>query len=386
MSGRVTKPKREPRVVLVMIVRDEAAIIDERLRAVRERVDGWIIVDTGSADDTVERVLWTMGSVPGEIRTLPWDWDGFASARNYAIAEAAEWTAWQGGEWWALLLDADTVLRTEPGWRRVLSEPYELVSAEVVHGSLRYWHPRLLRLARDKRVWRWRGVLHEYLAVPSDVKQTRTLLLSVEHGSGGARSMDRDKYRKDAELLRAARLALVDGSPDADLYTRYLFYEAQSWRDAGFATMAESTYRERAEMGGWLQEVYISWLKVGEIRWQLDDRGGATTAFLSAFEADPTRSEALIALATLARERESWWVAMFFAEAAAARAAVYSGGGLFDDINVHWRALFEVSVAGWYTGERAKGEAACEAVLAADIPTAVRERTESNLALYRGAR
>lgn len=385
MSGRTTKPKPKPRVVLVMIVRDEEAIIGERLRAVRERVDAWLIVDTGSIDATVEIVNETLGDLPGGMYRLPWDWDGFATARNYAIAEAAEWAAMQGGEWWALLLDADTVLDTKPGWRKVLSARAELVSAEVVHGSIRYWHPRLLRLSRDKRVWRWRGVLHEYLVVPADVVQSTTSLLSVEHGSGGARSKGPDKYKRDAAVLREARLALGDG-PDADLYTRYLFYEAQSWRDAGYPIKAEVLYRERATMGGWAQEVYISWLRVGEIRWADRERAGAGEAFMWAYNADPTRSEALIALATMAREREAWDVAIFFAEAASRRAADYRGGGLFDDVNVHWRALFEVSVAGWYVGQRARGEAACEAVLAADIPASVRERTEANLALYRGAR
>ena len=40
------------RLCLNMIVRDESAVIERCLASVRPHVDHWVIVDTGSVDDT----------------------------------------------------------------------------------------------------------------------------------------------------------------------------------------------------------------------------------------------------------------------------------------------------------------------------------------------
>ena len=42
----------KPLISLVMIVKNEATILRETLERVRPIVDEWVIVDTGSTDDT----------------------------------------------------------------------------------------------------------------------------------------------------------------------------------------------------------------------------------------------------------------------------------------------------------------------------------------------
>jgi glycosyltransferase involved in cell wall biosynthesis len=378
MTARRAKAE-SPKVCLVMIVRDEEAIIRERLEAVRGEIDWWCIVDTGSVDGTKRIVGEVLGEIPGVLLDHPWA--GFADARTFAVERAAA-LGYEGS--WALLLDADTVFGSMAGWKVALTSPADYLECEVHHGAIRYSHPRLLKLGAQ--TWRWRGVLHEYLAIPFGSKGAACDLIWVEHGSGGARSKDPRKFRKDAELLRSTReaMALHPDGDDADLLPRYAFYEAQSWRDAGSLVEAEAAYVERTKLGGYAQEVYISWLNVGELRLGDGELAGAAEAWTRAWAVDPGRAEALIGLATIARSEELWAPAFHYGWLA--YVAAYSGKdpGMFADVNRKWRADFEISVAGWYCGHKWEGRRACERVLKNELaPENVKATTRANLALYR---
>lgn len=378
MTGRVTAKKAKPKVCLVMIVRDEAEILRERLEAVVGVIDSWLIVDTGSTDRTQEIVLDTLRNLPGRLVERPW-W-GFADARTFAVSEAAR--DFPGA--WALLLDADTVFHALPKWRELLKPvDADAISCQVHHGAIRYSHPRLLRLG-EHFAWRWRGVLHEYLEIPAGRKVVETDLIWVEHGSGGARSKDPEKFRRDAELLRSTReaMALHPAGDDADLLPRYTFYEAQSWRDAGRPLLAELAYEARACMGGFFEEIYLSWLNIGTLREAAGETAGAVEAWLAAWAVDPRRAEALIGLATIHRARSLWAPAYAFAWQGYLAASV-GPVGMFADQNVGWRADFELGVAGWYTGHEFEGRRACERVLESGLaPEDVKATTRANLALY----
>lgn len=376
-GGRVTPKKAKPKVCLVMIVRDEAAIIEERLLALRGEIDGAFIVDTGSTDDTKARaekallaleIVWAMADHP---------WAGFADARTYAVDQAESFVSheWPTDERWALLLDADTIFHRLPTWRSALSEGVNWIGCEVHHGSIRYSHPRLLKLGAHE--WRWRGVLHEYLVIPFGAHGADTSLLWVEHGSGGARSKNPQKFLLDAETLRAAR----ESGVEPDLAARYTFYEAQSWRDGGRPHAAEEAYLARTSMGGFGQEVYLAWLNVGELRLADGELAGALEAWTKAWGVDPSRAEALVGIASILRTWECWWPAYTFGRMA--QEAAPGSRGMFADQTVRWKADFEIGVSAWYVGKLGEGRAACEAVLAADgVPEAVLERTGSNLSLY----
>lgn len=361
-----------PKVILVMIVRDEAPILSYRLRCLLGEIDAYAVVDTGSVDETqgiVVDVLKFEGKLPGVLASR--EWAGFADARTAAVAEAQQWVdeeaqRWgdeepgDGNDWWALLLDADTVAWLEPGWRKCLVG--DVVECAVHHDALRYRHPRLLRLNGHR--WRWRGVVHEYLEVPGSMRVSHTDLLRVEHGHGGARERKGNavKYREDAELILKTRAA----NEEPDLDARYAFYLAQSWKDCGEVDLAIVHYMERARMGGWLQEVYMAWLRAGELLWEPKQNWAAAEAcWVAAWSTDPTRAEAIIGLASLARVREFWVPALTFGRIAqtAAKAGVH---GLFADVNVLWRSEYEIAIAGSWVGTpeaKKAGRRACLALI-----------------------
>src|SRR5688500_7357359 len=150
MSSTSDRARGAPRICLNMIVRDEAAVIERCLRSVRPHVDSWLIVDTGSVDDTRERIRAVMDGLPGEVVDRPW--------RNFGHnrTEALELARARGD--YLLFIDADETLGTVPGfrWPPLTEEAYSL---EARYGGMSY--DRVLLVA-TRVAWRWTGVLHEY--------------------------------------------------------------------------------------------------------------------------------------------------------------------------------------------------------------------------------
>ena len=85
MAGLNRPLRRRPRMALHMIVRDEAARIERCLASVLPVIDSWIIVDTGSKDDTPERIaaFFEREDLPGELAGI--ELHSFGQTRNEAL-------------------------------------------------------------------------------------------------------------------------------------------------------------------------------------------------------------------------------------------------------------------------------------------------------------
>ena len=83
------------RICLNMIVKDEAAIIEQCLQALAPAIDCYVICDTGSTDDTVNliRGVFDPLDIPGEI--VHTEFVDFGQARNFALdtARASRWSS-----------------------------------------------------------------------------------------------------------------------------------------------------------------------------------------------------------------------------------------------------------------------------------------------------
>ena len=136
---------------LSMIVRDEAAQIEDCLRSVQGFADELVVVDTGSTDDTVARAQ-AMGA---RVEQIPWPGD-FAPARNQALQ-------WVQGDW-VLVLDADERLRPE-AWaplRALMAQPDVLLINLLRHerGAVQSPYSNVSRLFRRHPAIRWSRAYH----------------------------------------------------------------------------------------------------------------------------------------------------------------------------------------------------------------------------------
>jgi glycosyltransferase involved in cell wall biosynthesis len=357
------------RICLNMIVKNEAHVIERCLRSVRPFIHSWAIADTGSSDGTQDIVRRIFADVPGELIERPWL--DFAHNRNEALQLARRY-----GDY-ALLMDADDVLEYDAGFTLpALQAP--AYSVEFLHEDTRYFRTLLARLDIG---WYWRGVLHETLVSPDGAQATQLRGLRVRERREGARSQrpPQEKYGADAEVLRRA----LEREPDN---SRYVFYLAQSLRDAGQFAAARAAYAKRAAMGGWDEDIYYSKLQIAVLlERERAAESEVTAAYLDAYQFRPSRAESLCYLAKYCRESQRYAVALLFARVAVQ--LPYPSDILFVDASVYeWRARDELAVAAYWCGERELSAQLCRDLLDdARLPAEQRDRVRKNLAFAEGA-
>lgn len=271
---------------LCMIVKDEASVILRCLESVRPLIDYALIEDTGSTDGTQDiiRNYLARENLPGEV--IDEEWRDFAYNRSHALAQLRR----RSDIDYALIMDADDVLVCETGFdaasfkSRLTADAYNL---SLRYGATIYQRPLICRNRMD---FRFRGVLHEFLAAPDGCTFGPAQGLHVQIVEGGARGRDPEKYRKDAAVLEAA----LGSESDPFMRARYTLYLAQSWRDAGEPEKALAAYLERAGLGFWHEEVFISLYCAAQLKEQLKHPAFEIIGmFLSAYEVAPHRAEAL---------------------------------------------------------------------------------------------
>lgn len=267
-----------PAVAVVMNVRDSGAQAVEALASVRDLVGHWTVVNTGSVDDTPDRIADAMAGMPGDLHREPWV--GYAHNRTRALERArgtADWLLWLDSD---MTADAHEDLRT---WLANDEDPStDAWNVEVVNNGTRYRLPLLLRGDLE---WELRGVVHEYVWA-AEPRKTRPLLgLTVTHHGGHRRD---GKLEEDLELLRLGR---ESGDP------RSTFYFAETLRHLGRSHEAAVAYRARAEMDEtWEEERWYA-------QYQAAALSGDVGALLVAHSARPWRHEPLSAAARIVCSR-----------------------------------------------------------------------------------
>jgi tetratricopeptide (TPR) repeat protein len=350
------------RICLNMIVKNESAVIERCLASLRDHIDAWVIVDTGSTDDTKEKIRKSLEGIPGALHERPWR--NFGSNRSEAVA-----LAYESGCDYFLFFDADDVLLAPEGftWPKLDAHVYELT---LVYGNYRYARASLVS---SKLHWRWVGVLHEYAdSTPMATSRGTLPQPQIRASTEGARSGDPQKYHRDAE-------ALEQGLRDEPDNLRYLFYLAQSYRDAGRPAEALPVYERRAAAGGWEEESWRSLLEAARLRERLAQPAEEVhRAYLKAFEARPTRAEPLVELARMMRGLSRTPLAYLYAKHAASIAQ--PSDRLFVEADVYqWRALDELSIAAYWTNRFAESDAICTQLLNSGLlPAEHVERVTAN--------
>jgi glycosyltransferase involved in cell wall biosynthesis len=346
-----------------MIVKNEAGVIRRCLDSVRPFIHHWVIVDTGSSDGTEDIIRGHFSGVPGELHARPWK--NFGHNRSEALALA------QGKADYILVIDADEEIVASPGFVMPSGADAYLVRYGFA-GSPVTWHRATF--IKASLPWRYEGVLHEYLECGQKLDRQKLEGLRVVSYTDGARNKDPvEKYVNDARILE-------QGLRDEPNNLRYVFYLAQSYRDAQDFDKAIETYERRASLGGWDEEVYYSLFQVAVLKQRAKRPAEAIVgAYLRAYQYRPSRAEALVELAAYYRGTKEWALAELFARAALTIAP--SGDILFVDTAAYeWRSLDELAIATYYLGKYDESAALNRRLLSeGKIPASHHPRIQQNL-------
>jgi glycosyltransferase involved in cell wall biosynthesis len=275
---------------LCLIAKNEAHVIRRCLSSTLPLIDYFLIVDTGSEDGTQRVVKDFLGERNACGAVIKEPWDNFGYNRTFALRELrkVQWIDY------ALMIDADDQLVFEDGFDPAAFKSemqHDLYDVQIRHRDTRYFRAQL---CRNELPFRYRGVLHEYLEPPNEnCRRAVARGFHIETGRVGARNRNPQKYADDAAILEKALLT----ETDPPLIARYKFYLAQSYRDAGQSERALKAYLERAELGFWKEEIFLSLYNAGRLKEALEYSDVEIIGtYLKAHEHSPRRAESLHAL------------------------------------------------------------------------------------------
>ena len=112
-------------------------------------------------------------------------------------------------------------------------------------------------LVNNRIHWEYKSILHEFINClkPNPIIQTLEGNYFIVSGRKGSRNNDPEKYLKDAKLLEEGYYEAKQTNDD--LYNRYGFYCANSYKDAGKTEEAIKWYKLTLQNNNWSQEKYM---------------------------------------------------------------------------------------------------------------------------------
>jgi glycosyltransferase involved in cell wall biosynthesis len=279
-------PQEPLKITLCMIVKNESHIIAEGLSTLLPLIDNYVIVDTGSTDNTQQVIkdFFHQFNVPGEIYHRRWI--NFGHNRTEALELARD-----HGDY-SLMMDADDLIQLPPNPREIL---FKLVRKfqpsaflfDIIQPEIKYTRAHLFK---NSDHWTYKGIIHEYAHNEKNLPLVKLPLefAIVSRRLGDRNKNQKEKFKKDIWLLKKS---LWKNPKDL----RSLYYLAQSYRDAGKIKQAVKTYEKRFNSGGWIEERYLCGV---ELTYLLSSKEWAWKAH----NINPKRAECLFNYLSFARK------------------------------------------------------------------------------------
>ena len=289
------------RIVLLTMVKNEERNVKRLIGSVKNWIDGVVLCDTGSTDTTVELTNKTLQefNLPGKVYEYPWE--NFGKSRTKCFESFQHWvanhTSWDPSSVWGLLLDGDMILNDEGNLHVKLAE----LDSNCGGGQLPQKNGNLIyknvRLVRASDTWRCVGSTHEYWeCINGKSSHIFEAPIITDIGDGGCKA---DKFERDARLLEE------DLKTDPD-NVRTHFYLGQTYMSINRQEDAIKMFRRRIHLGGWEEEIYISYIYIGDCLKTLGRPLEANEEWMKAWHLRQHRTEAAIRLIQHYRMKSSY--------------------------------------------------------------------------------
>ena len=357
-------------VCLTSIVKNESKIIERMLGSVLNIIDFVNLCDTGSEDDTVELAENFLKEHKIPFKINHHEWENFGHNRNLSIISAKK--NFPAADY-LFFMDADMKIEIDSSFdkNKLTEYGYKILQYNSVQN---YYN---LRFAKNSLDWVCIGRTHEYYKCKDIPENTQAPNLNTirinDIGDGGCKA---DKFERDERLL-------VQDLKDNPKSERTLFYLGQTYQCLNKFDLSIELYKKRIEAGGWFEEVYISYLRIGENYTKMKNFDMAMLWLLKGYNYRPVRAECIFQACKIAKETNQHHVAYMLALQGIKIKYPENDVLFIDKISHGWGMHFELSISAFYTGHHEIGLASCYKVLFdKNVPGHVKELTIKNLKHY----
>jgi len=357
-------PRKKPvqkrsSMCLVMIVKNESKVIKKCIDSVKDYIDHWVICDTGSTDGTQDIIKNLMDEykIEGELHESEWKDYGTNRTESLKLSE--------GKCEYRLIIDADDVLDVQDPENLFVGLTEDSYKIKIQLGSVSYYRTQIVK---SDQVWKYVGVLHEYLEGPNpDMSEgyvENAQMLAAVSGDKREGVTSKEKYHNDALIFKNE---LDNTDLDEGLRTRYQFYMAQSYRDAGMYDESIEAYQKRADMGAWPEEVYISLYMIAKMKLVMEKpEDEIVNSFLKAWEYRPVRLEAAYNLIRFLVSKQRYFLGFTIASTCMRMQACEDI--LFVEADIwSWKMADEYSVLAYYTGNIKESYNSCMHIMKSPV-------------------
>jgi GR25 family glycosyltransferase involved in LPS biosynthesis len=340
-------------ICLNMIVKNESHIIEKTLNNLCNyfNFSYWVICDTGSTDDTVNIInnFFKEKNIKGEL--IKNVWVDFGYNRTIALQKAYNKTDY------LLIFDADDFINGKLFIPKRLSfNVYNLKFGK----DFCYKRPLLVN---NRLKWEFKGVLHEFLSSYNNNFSSQTTIEGdyyIESGRTGNRSLDKDKYLKDAKILEKA----YENEKDIDMKNRYSFYCAQSYKDCKLYEDSIKWYKKVLESNNWSQEKYYACLMIGDQYQNLGNEREFVKYYSKASSYDIDRIENIVRLVEYYYDQGNHLFVNMLYEKFKNYNKKPSSDKLFLDINSYENNLeYFNSISAFYVKDLNSGYESCKSII-----------------------
>lgn len=278
-----------PTICLNMIVKNESKIITRLFDSVLSIIDTYCICDTGSTDNTVDIIkeYFKKYNILGKI--VFQEFKNFSQARNFALNNCFNEDGSPMSDY-ILLLDADMILEIKKKDINTFKKSLNMDSYNILQGTDTFYYnnTRIVKNIINNgntlyNQFKYIGATHEYISTPNNNKGnlSKDIIFIKDIGDGGSKS---DKFSRDILLLTKA----IEENPNNE---RDHFYLANSYYNIGKYQDAIEMYKKRIKLGGWIQEIWYSYYRIGLSYKNLNKIENAIYEWIEGYNQLPERLE-----------------------------------------------------------------------------------------------
>jgi glycosyltransferase involved in cell wall biosynthesis len=292
------------KLILTQIMKNEAHVANRMLNSIKPIVDGIVVIDTGSTDDSIN-VVKKWGEDNGvETYVFERPFDNFENSRNESFKKAREvfLSKNDGHTYYNFWLDFDEQIELDSTFNKQKIDK-DLYMFNTFIGSMAYTRNELCRLDKPFRFY---GVCHEFI-VCDDKNITSGLLqglkVKVQMDGGSWKGDISAKYLSHAHMLEK----YVNDTKRQD--PRWIFYVSQSYHDSACVPdnkdenderlrRSMKFYKERVSRpDGYPEEIFYAQYRIGTIMRAMEEPWNLSlNELLKAYSFDPLRGEPIKAI------------------------------------------------------------------------------------------